>query len=190
MLEGTIREQLVEKAAVESDFLCPFRPKVSSRRALVSMRKAPLVWSTVAMPSVSSLVSDSSAPRSRRSPKRFKPEDRPLLWIAPVHRPFGPGHPPTLLGGLDSGRRARGAQSNGWRPAARILARHLRAGGSRPSFSGCCRPGDASREHCACTPMADAPDHWRFHSSRVLGFVDRLTRSGLTVSWECTFESH
>jgi hypothetical protein len=50
-------EPLIEKAAVEGDLQCPFRQKASSRRALVSLRKAPLVWSTVAMPSVSSLVS-------------------------------------------------------------------------------------------------------------------------------------
>jgi len=75
LLEGTIREQLVEKAAVEGDLLCPFRPKTSSRRALVNMRKAPLAWSTVLMPSVSSWFPLLSEPRSRRPPKRFKPDD-------------------------------------------------------------------------------------------------------------------
>src|SRR5713226_7627703 len=74
LLEGTIREQLVEKAAVEGDLQCPLRPKVSSRRALVSMRKAQLAWSTVAMPTVSSWFPLSSEPRSRLPPKRFKPD--------------------------------------------------------------------------------------------------------------------
>jgi hypothetical protein len=68
-------EPLIEKAAVEGDLQCPLRPKASSRRALVSMRKAPLAWSTVAMPSVSSWFPLSSEPRSRRPPKRFKPDD-------------------------------------------------------------------------------------------------------------------
>jgi len=75
LLEGTIREQLVEKAAVEGDLQCPLRPKASSRRALVRMRKAPLAWSTVAMPSVCSWFPLSSEPRRRRPPKRFKPDD-------------------------------------------------------------------------------------------------------------------
>ena len=44
-------------------------------RALVSMRKAPLAWSTVAMPPVSSWFPLSREPHSRRPPKRFKPDD-------------------------------------------------------------------------------------------------------------------